>query len=94
MRIETIAAEPAEVVDDAALEGIAAFRRGSGPGTCLHHIFEELDFANPSHLNSLVKAKLQAFGIAGFDQVVTEMVEKVLTVSLDPEDPDLKLCKH
>jgi exodeoxyribonuclease V beta subunit len=90
--IETIAAEPAEVVDDAALEGIAAFRRGTGPGTCLHHIFEELDFANPADLNSLVKAKLQAFGIAGFDQVVTEMVEKVLAVSLDPEDPDLKLA--
>jgi exodeoxyribonuclease V beta subunit len=91
--IETITTEPAVVVDDTALEGIAAFRRGTGPGTCLHHIFEELDFANPSDLNSLVKTKLQAFGIDGFDQVVTEMVKKVLTAALDPsEDPDLKLA--
>jgi exodeoxyribonuclease V beta subunit len=90
--IETIAPERAAVVDDSALKGIAAFSRGSGPGTCLHHIFEELDFTNPSDLGSLVTTKLQAFGITGFDQVITETVEKVLAAPLDPKQPDLKLA--
>jgi exodeoxyribonuclease V beta subunit len=90
--IETVIMEPGEVVDDTALEGIASFRRGTSAGTCLHHIFEELDFTNLSGLNSLVRTKLQAFGITGFDQIVTEMVEKVLAASLDPTQPDLKLA--
>lgn len=89
--VETIAPDSPVVAEDSALEGIAAFPRGTAPGTCLHHIFEELDFTSRSELDSLVKSRLQAFGLIGFDQVVSEMVEKVLTVSLERAQPDLKL---
>jgi len=89
--IESPEPDPTTIPEEIALEGMAAFPRGTSPGTCLHHIFEELDFNQPSELDSLVRAKLQAFGIPGQDRVVSEMVNKVLAVSLDPAQPDLKL---
>lgn len=62
--------------------GMFAFPRGTGPGTCLHYIFEELDFGDRSQLPELVRGKLHAFSITGFDEVVCAMVEKVVAMPL------------
>ncbi|MDM8518255.1 pentapeptide repeat-containing protein, partial [Desulfobacterales bacterium HSG16] len=65
--------------------GIFAFPRGRGAGTCLHDIFEHLDFTckNSDVIQSLLNEKLVNHG---FDEkwtdTVREMVIKVLSVPL------------
>ena len=72
--------------------GIFAFPRGTGPGTCLHYIFEELDFQDRTNLAELVGRKLRAFSIAGFDEIICEMIEKVCAVPLSPNSPNFTLA--
>jgi exodeoxyribonuclease V beta subunit len=81
--IEATEVETAPAIEE-PLAGMFAFPRGTGPGTCLHHIFEELDFSDLSRLAEIVRRKLRAFSIAGFDDIVCEMVHKVLNVALQP----------
>ena len=81
--IEAAEVETASAVE-APLAGIFAFPRGTAAGTCLHHIFEELDFADLGNLAEIVRRRLRAFSITGFDEIVCEMVRKVLNVPLQP----------
>ncbi|MEI8109036.1 MAG: UvrD-helicase domain-containing protein, partial [Verrucomicrobiota bacterium] len=66
--------------------GIHAFPRGTRAGTCLHAIFEKLDFTDDSQINPLVEAQLQ---IAGFSspanlQAVSHTVRQTLATELLP----------
>lgn len=45
------------------------FPKGAGAGTCLHNIFEEIEFTNPGKLNEIVKNNLR---LSGFDEHLTE----------------------
>src|SRR5207248_1666855 len=56
-----LSAEP-----DQPAHGMFAFPRGAKAGTCLHYIFEELDFSDLSTMPALVNRRLQMFGIHGF----------------------------
>ena len=73
-----------EIAEEAALpvEGIHAFPGGMRAGTCLHLILEQLDFADLSHLRSLVTGKLSDFHFGNFDEVVCDTLEKTLRVPL------------
>lgn len=68
------------------LPSIHTFPRGAQPGTCLHSIFEQLDFTANSReeLESLVTTSLTSYGIeASWTRVIAEMVEAVLAVPLN-----------
>ncbi len=70
------------LIDEEA-SGMFAFPRGAKPGTCLHEIFEKIDFSDLTKMPGLVRDKLQAFGIRGFDATVCEMIGRMATVPLD-----------
>ena len=40
------------------------FPKGARPGSCIHEIYEDLDFQTPDGLTDLVKAKLGRFGLS------------------------------
>jgi exodeoxyribonuclease V beta subunit len=83
---------PQEPVPD-----IFAFPAGVKAGTCLHEIFESLDFANagPETLRTLVAAKLREHGYASeeWTEIVSDMVQRTLAVPLDPERRDFTLSR-
>ncbi|MCW8908112.1 MAG: exodeoxyribonuclease V subunit beta [Sedimenticola sp.] len=64
------------------------FPRGANPGSCLHAIFEQLDFRNHalSDLQTLVATELKRFGIdEQWREVACGMVSDVLRTPLDIE---------
>lgn len=67
-------------------QGIHAFPGGTRAGTCLHKILEELDFSDPTQIAPLVKRKLKNFRISGFDEVIVEMLTRLLHTSLPLAD--------
>ena len=72
--------------DDKSPTGIFAFPRGPRAGTCLHQIFEEIDFVATKETarQATVKRALEAHGFAShWVDVVDTMVEKVLRTPLD-----------
>ena len=92
-RVEPELIVPAEPESEPS--GIFAFPRGSTPGTCLHKIFEELDFtlADTEALPKLVTHQLQAHGFASreFTPAVCDAIRRTLAVPLDPAGPGLLL---
>ena len=68
-------------------EGIFAFPRGTQPGTCLHKIFEELDFTqrDETALAALVNQQLTEHGLdaAQFTPAVCDAVRRTLAVPLE-----------
>ncbi len=73
---------------------IFTFPKGARPGTCLHGIFERLDFSadDPVRIKNLVEEQLKAFCFdPGFEPAVTRMVQNVLAVPLDAGAPELRL---
>jgi exodeoxyribonuclease V beta subunit len=64
-------------------EGIFAFPKGAVPGTCIHSIFENLDFGDLSNANRIIADSLRNYGISEeWTGVLREMAEKVLGASL------------
>ncbi len=65
--------------------GIHAFPRGRRAGTCLHEIFEKLDFTDDPEVESLVQRKLEVFGFGRpeFRAAVVGNVRATLAVELD-----------
>ncbi|WP_260291453.1 exodeoxyribonuclease V subunit beta [Sedimenticola hydrogenitrophicus] len=64
-----------------------SFPRGANPGSCLHAIFEQLDFSrhSPAELSRLVQQQLAAYGIDPvWRDVVRDMVSDVLDTPLEP----------
>lgn len=99
------AIDPSEVSDQIGLEGsnerretqdIFSFPKGTKAGTCLHDIFEHLDFSqrgDPS-AHGLVAEKLQQYGFDhSWHETLCQMIQKVLSVPLEPGERDLLLCR-
>jgi len=74
---------------------IFAFPRGTKAGTCLHKIFEVLDFANADDalIERTVREQLRAHGFDGnkFAAAITGCVRRTLRVPLDLTRPSLAL---
>lgn len=71
---------------------IHTFPRGADPGSCLHDIFEVIDFTAGAVEESLIVATLERYAIEpGWSPVVAEMLHKVLHAPLD--GADLQLCR-
>ena len=90
---ETPQGDEAQAEVEAPLTGIFAFPHGTRPGTCLHHIFEELDFFNLDNMPNIVSRNLDAFSIRDFDEVVCEMIRKTVSVPLEIDRPDFTLSR-
>ena len=77
--------------------GIFAFPRGTNAGSCLHKIFEDLDFteADPAKISSLVAATLRDYGFdaAQFAPAVCENLRRVLDVPLELGNPGFTLAR-
>ncbi len=78
------------------LSGIFAFPKGPKPGTCLHDIFEHLDFTGKQTpvIKKLVDDKLKEYGFEPFWQKsVCDMIQNVLDVPLYPDHKDFTLSR-
>jgi exodeoxyribonuclease V beta subunit len=88
------------VVSEAAaseIAGIFAFPRGTAPGTCLHKIFEELDFTQTGDgaLETFAadKLRLHGFAPAEFGPGVCDAIRRTVAVPLDPARPEFTLSR-
>jgi len=92
---ETREATPA--LSPVEVKGIFAFPRGTRAGTCLHQIFEELDFTttDDSELRRLVESNLRLHGIPGdeFTDAVIDAVRRALDTPLDGARQDFTLSR-
>ncbi|CAN5706446.1 exodeoxyribonuclease V subunit beta [soil metagenome] len=80
---EGLPVEKATLIEEAtALQGIHAFPRGMRAGTCLHEIIEQVEFGSLTSASEIVKRKLRAYGIEGFDEVVLENVRRLAQLPL------------
>ena len=78
--------DPAPIEDVTEATGIHAFPRGKKAGTCLHEVFEQLEFTNPESVEKTVAWKLATFGFpkAEWSGAVTECVRNALAAELAP----------
>jgi exodeoxyribonuclease V beta subunit len=86
--------DPLRTLEEPA--GIFAFPKGAKAGTFLHDVFEHLDFCDPasSSRQDLVGEKLNQYGYApSWLKPVCDLVERVLRVSLDPQQPGFCLSR-
>ncbi|HEY2801674.1 MAG TPA: exodeoxyribonuclease V subunit beta [Chthoniobacterales bacterium] len=74
-------------------EGIHAFPRGIHAGTCLHEIIEQVDFANLTAMPEIGQRRLRAYGIEGFDDVVSGNVRQLASLPLVASDEAFTLSK-
>ena len=91
--VETAQDDEAEAEVEAPLTGIFAFPHGTRSGTCLHQIFQELDFSDLDNMPNIVSRNLRAFSIRDFDEVVCEVVRKTVSVPLDIARPEFTLSR-
>jgi exodeoxyribonuclease V beta subunit len=62
---------------------MANFPRGAAAGSCLHRIFERIDFADESTFPAAVTEALAAYGFdPGWQQTVQDMVKRILHADL------------
>ncbi|MEZ4529129.1 MAG: exodeoxyribonuclease V subunit beta [Desulfobacterales bacterium] len=90
------ASGPVSPEEDAEIRNIFSFPRGTVPGSCLHKIFEELDFilADQAEIQKLVSEKLDQYGIdPEWAETVTQMIENVLSVPLEADRADFTLSR-
>lgn len=86
-------------VGEAELETVSSiltFPKGARAGTCLHDILEHIDFTEEetSGTRYLIAEKLRGYGFEDtWTGTIHEMVQKVTSVHLDPDDPELVLRK-
>ncbi|HKI69006.1 MAG TPA: exodeoxyribonuclease V subunit beta, partial [Verrucomicrobiae bacterium] len=74
--------------------GIFGFPRGVRPGTCLHEIFQQLDFAGTQEAAApIIEEKLRIHRLFTADRAaaVGEMLDKVFHTPLEPKQPDFTL---
>ncbi|WP_428624702.1 PD-(D/E)XK nuclease family protein, partial [Sedimenticola sp.] len=80
--------QPIEIpVEPATDRSRFSFPRGANPGSCLHAIFERLDFSqhSPEALRRLVQQQLVGYGIDPvWQDVVCDWVNDVLDTPLEP----------
>ena len=90
--------EPLEAGDEAVREkkSFLDFPRGPRAGVFIHKVLEELDFTLNSMdaMGALVAEKLKAFGFGPeWTGPVCQMLQKLLSLSLDPAHPELTLSR-
>ena len=74
-------------VEPSTIRSRFSFPKGANPGSCLHAIFEQLDFNrhSPEQLRRLVQQQLTNYGIDPlWRDVACEMVNNVLDTPLEP----------
>lgn len=72
---------------------IFGFPKGPEPGTCIHKIFEEIDFRDPAKDEELIVDELTKYGIdTRWKSVVEQMLKTVTSAKIHPENDDLKLA--
>src|SRR5262249_28739650 len=78
-------------------QGIFAFPTGTKPGTCLHKIFEAIDFVGQAKppLRDVVAEQLTAHGFEAeaYADILCETVRRGLSVHLDPGRPNFQLAR-
>ena len=81
--------------DDAAKDqemSMFSFPKGPQPGTCIHKIFEEIDFADLSNADELITAELDAYGIdQQWRPVVNNMLRTTTSAPIHPQNDQLRL---
>ena len=85
----------ASTVEEGPLS-IFSFPRGKKAGTFLHDLFEHLDFGQnaPAAIKGLIAEKLEAYGFEPtWVEVLYNMIQKVLSVPLDPSRDDFTLSQ-
>ncbi|MBI5584654.1 MAG: exodeoxyribonuclease V subunit beta [Deltaproteobacteria bacterium] len=85
-----------EARPETAPQGLGAFPRGAAAGIFLHALLEKLDFTRAgSDLTSFgIGARLKAFGFeTHWEPVLIETLNKVLTIPLEPKDPEFTLSR-
>jgi exodeoxyribonuclease V beta subunit len=83
-----------ETPDQETASGIFAFPKGTRAGSCLHDIFEHLDFTCEEHqpINNLVSRKLHAYGYGTeWLDIIRDMIQKVLETPLHGDQNGLRL---
>jgi exodeoxyribonuclease V beta subunit len=86
--------DPIQTLEEPA--GFFAFPKGARAGTFLHDVFEHLDFCNghAASRQDLVREKLNQYGYdLSWLKPVCDMLDRVLRVSLDPEQPEFCLSR-
>jgi exodeoxyribonuclease V beta subunit len=65
---------------------LSDFPRGARPGSCIHEIYEDLDFQAPEALAELVRAKLRRYGLSAdrWGDLLTGAIRDSLLTPLDP----------
>ena len=82
----------------AATDGLSIFDfpRGAEAGSCLHELFEHLDFSSAAS-TSLESTTLACLQRNGYDQrwlpAVTRMISEVISTPLIPDAPDFSLAR-
>lgn len=63
---------------------MARFPRGAAAGSCLHRVFERIDFTDPATVPGEVADALAAYGFdAAWERTVTDMVLRTLRTDMD-----------
>jgi exodeoxyribonuclease V beta subunit len=68
------------------------FPKGPQPGTCIHNIFENIDFASLDKADEVVAGQLEIHGIDHqWSNIVVKMLNRVLGKSIHPSKNELRL---
>ncbi|MGE0085433.1 MAG: exodeoxyribonuclease V subunit beta [Desulfococcaceae bacterium] len=87
---------PVSHEEDAEIRNIFLFPRGTVPGSCLHKIFEELDFTltDREEIQKTVLEKLEQYAIESeWAETVTRMITHVLSAPLESDRADFTLSR-
>lgn len=70
------------------------FPKGPEPGTCIHNIFEKMDFAAAGQCDDLILEQFNQYGIdEKWQPVMEDMLKAVTKKSLHPEESGLSLAE-
>lgn len=89
----TVINEPSESNVAEQERTIFNFPRGPQPGTCIHKMFEEIEFGDLSETDELITTELSRYGIdEQWKDVVREMLETVTTAKIHSQNNELSLA--
>lgn len=81
-------------MDHEGIDPVFLFPKGAKAGTCLHEIFENIEFTNPEsvHTARVVEQKLIDYGFEDkWNDTICNMVTRVLSTPLDRDDKESAL---
>lgn len=78
--------------EGSAVLSMFTFPKGPQPGTCIHNIFENIDFNSPDNADEVIAKHLEMNGIdEKWKLIVAKMLDRVLSKLLHPLEDALKL---